>query len=148
MSFSSWFGLSWVSTLTRNFWRNGDWQSPSHIWLSSCCSSLQEQSQFRKGKDWHYIGHIPHREIFYCFCFVYMSLNWEPSYAIHWQSCNCHGFSSISDPGIASHCLSQQDSKAHPMGINFILLFFVLFSIVKLNMKKIMFLNFFSFVLF
>ena len=24
--------------------------------------------------------------------------------------------------GIASHCLSQQDSKAHPMGINYILL--------------------------
>ncbi|CBI29747.3 unnamed protein product, partial [Vitis vinifera] len=36
---------------------------------------FKEQSQFRKGKDWHYIGHIPHREIFCCFCFVYMSLN-------------------------------------------------------------------------
>ena len=50
--------------------------------------------------------------------------------------------------GIASHCLSQQDSKAHPTGINYILLFFFLFSIVKSNMKKIMFISFFSCVLF
>ena len=147
MSFSSWFGLSWVSTLTRNFWWNGDWQSPSHIWLSSCCSSLQEQSQFRKGKDWHYIGHIPHRDILlFLFCLHVLEL--RTSYAIHWQSCNCHAFGSISDHGIASHCLSQQDSKAHPTCINYILLFFFLFSIVKSNMKKIMFINFFSFVLF